>query len=133
MSISRRHFIKTCGWVTVGFMGLQQLSCISSQNGTVVTNKSLIADGFGPLIPDPKGILDLPAGFVYKVISRAGKKMDDGFFVPGVPDGMATFPGPDGLTILIRNHEVNPGRTGAFGRKHQLKCDYATKRHRFLQ
>lgn len=120
MSISRRHFLKTCGWVTVGFMGLQQLSCISSQNGTAITNRALIAGGYGPLLPDPKGIMDLPAGFAYKIISRAGQKMSDGFLVPGVPDGMATFPGPNGLTILIRNHEVNPGASGAFGKNHEL-------------
>jgi secreted PhoX family phosphatase len=44
--------------------------------------------------------------------------MDDGLLVPHRPDGMATFPGPDGTTILIRNHEVNPAKGGdesAFG------------------
>jgi secreted PhoX family phosphatase len=45
--------------------------------------------------------------------------MNDGLVLPGKPDGMATFPGPDGLTILIRNHEINPAVTpsiGAFGK-----------------
>lgn len=44
--------------------------------------------------------------------------MNDGLLVPAAPDGMATFAGPRGLTILIRNHEVNaeePGDQGAFG------------------
>ncbi|MGH1364837.1 MAG: alkaline phosphatase PhoX [Calditrichia bacterium] len=119
MSMSRRHFIKTCGWVTVGFMGLQNLSCVSSQ-GDAVINKALIAEGYGPLLRDPNGILDLPEGFKYKIISRMGDKMSDGFFVPGAPDGMATFPGPNGLTLIIRNHEVNPGDSGAFGKEHEL-------------
>ena len=35
--------------------------------------------------------------------------MDDGFFVPSRADGMATFPGPNSTTILVRNHEVSVG------------------------
>jgi len=30
--------------------------------------------------------------------------MDDGFLLPGKPDGMATFVGPKGSTIVVRNH-----------------------------
>lgn len=41
--------------------------------------------------------------------------MSDGFYVPGAPDGMATFAGPDGETIVIRNHEVNPDADPAMG------------------
>ena len=53
-------------------------------------------------------MIDLPADFSYRVISRAGDEMDDGLILPGHPDGMGTFVGPDGTTILIRNHELNP-------------------------
>jgi len=76
------------------------------------------SDAFGPLVSDPDGLFDLPEGFSYRIISRFKDKMDDGFLVPHRADGMATFEGPDGLTILIRNHEVNPARGGdesAFG------------------
>ncbi len=65
--------------------------------------------GYGPLQPDPRGILDLPEGFHYRVISRVGQDMDDGFVVPGRPDGMHAFPAAQGRTILLRNHELNPG------------------------
>ena len=65
--------------------------------------------GYGPLQPDPRGILDLPEGFHYRVISRVGQDMDDGFVVPGRPDGMHAFPAARGRTILLRNHELNPG------------------------
>ena len=34
--------------------------------------------------------------------------MDDGFIVPGAHDGMDAFPGPNGLTLLVRNHEMSP-------------------------
>jgi len=37
--------------------------------------------------------MDLPKNFSYKVISRMGDRMDDGFYVPGAADGMATFSG----------------------------------------
>ena len=61
-------------------------------------------------------MLDLPVGFSYKVISRAGATMDDGLLLPGLPDAMATFPGPQGRTIVIRNHELTPdGADGPFG------------------
>ena len=32
--------------------------------------------------------------------------MDDGLWVPGGHDGMAAFPGPNGKTLLVRNHEL---------------------------
>lgn len=117
MPISRRHFLKTSGALTLGFSGLHALlGCGSAAN-------SALADRFGPLRSDPDGILDLPEDFTYRIISRAGDRMDDGFFVPGLPDGMATFPGPDGLTLLVRNHEVNADAgadQGAFGPDNEL-------------
>lgn len=66
------------------------------------------AKGYGPLIDDSNGLLRLPKGFSYKVISVAGEQMDDGYIVPGAHDGMAAFPGPNGLTLLVRNHEMSP-------------------------
>ena len=54
------------------------------------------------------GYLDLPEGFTYKIISKAGDPMDDGFLVPGRPDGMGAFAGPNGSVVLVRNHENSP-------------------------
>ena len=51
----------------------------------------------------------LPEGFSYKVISKSGQAMSDGLRVPGRPDGMGAFEGPDGQVVLIRNHENSPG------------------------
>jgi secreted PhoX family phosphatase len=77
--------------------------------------------GYGPLYPQPNGILELPKGFSYKVISTKGTKMDDGFYVPGNPDGMATFPGSNGKTIIIRNRENSLGGSGGpFGPENEL-------------
>lgn len=116
MSVSRRHFLKQAGAMALGFSGLQLFSRCGFSSSQIP--QELISEAFGPLIEDPAGIFDLPEGFSYKIISRFRDVMDDGFYVPHRPDGMATFPGPDGLTILIRNHEVNAARGGdesAFG------------------
>ncbi len=69
---------------------------------------SLRALGYGRLKPDPRGVLELPSGFGYRIISRTGDTMDDGLRVPGLPDGMHAFPGKAGRTRLLRNHELNP-------------------------
>lgn len=115
MSISRKQFIQQASAVAMGFSGLHIFS--SCSNGKEA-QANVVSEAFGPLVPDPEGIFDLPEGFSYKIISRFHDTMDDGFFVPHRPDGMATFEGPDGTTILIRNHEVNAARGGdesAFG------------------
>lgn len=113
MSLSRRNFIKQAGAISLGFSGLQLI-----MNGTGFSSVFLSdSNGYGPLVKDPEGIFDLPEGFSYKIISRFGEVMDDGFRLPHVPDGMAAFPGENGLTILVRNHEVNadaPEEEGPF-------------------
>lgn len=60
------------------------------------------------LIPDPDGLLDLPRGFSYRVLTRTGQPMADGFTTPGRPDGMACFahPADPGRVVLVRNHEM---------------------------
>jgi uncharacterized repeat protein (TIGR03803 family) len=69
---------------------------------------------FGPLRPDPAGILDLPEGFAYRVLQRSGDAMSDGLVVPARCDGMACFTGEDGGLVLMRNHE-NPAVLSALG------------------
>jgi secreted PhoX family phosphatase len=69
--------------------------------------------GYGALVPDPSGLLDLPRGFSYRTLSRTGDLMADGARVPAGHDGMAAFPGRDGETVLVRNHELSPGSATA--------------------
>ncbi|MBD0322453.1 MAG: DUF839 domain-containing protein, partial [Aldersonia sp.] len=58
--------------------------------------------GYGPLVPDPNGILALPVGFSYAVLSRSGDtELDDGSPVPSDPDANGVF----GRTV-VTNHEV---------------------------
>ena len=55
---------------------------------------------------DPNGILALPKGFNYKIISKEKQIMDDGLLVPPNADGMACFKGNGDNIILVRNHEI---------------------------
>jgi secreted PhoX family phosphatase len=60
------------------------------------------------LVPDANRILDLPQGFDYTIVSRAGDPMNDGLLVPTRHDGMAAFPADDGTIRLVCNHELQP-------------------------
>jgi uncharacterized protein len=65
--------------------------------------------GYGDLVQDPGGLLDLPPGFQYRVISEQGTTLSGGAPVPGYFDGMAAYPGPgSNTTVLVRNHELRP-------------------------
>lgn len=97
---SRRQFLRNASAVTAGFLGLERL-CASNSAPAAAT-----PGPYGPLIKDPAGILDLPKGFSYRVLSQLGDRMSDGFKTPGKFDGMAAFEAGDGRTILIRNHEL---------------------------
>ena len=118
MPLTRRRFLNDAAAITAGFAGLR----VFTSKPCCAFSESLEDVGFGPLIKDPKGLLDLPVGFSYSVVSPKGELMDDGFYVPGKHDGMAAFPGPDGLTVLVRNHEIKgpDHRLGAFGRDAEL-------------
>ncbi|MFP4090415.1 MAG: alkaline phosphatase PhoX [Cyclobacteriaceae bacterium] len=113
---NRRNFLKSAGIVSLGFLGLNNyLQACTAMKPT--SNNA----GYGSLLPDPEGILNLPKGFSYKIISRQGEKMSDGFFSPDKPDGMATFAGKNAKIILIRNHETNPGdKKGPYGKNLEL-------------
>lgn len=56
-------------------------------------------------------LITLPKGFRYWAVSCTGQTMSDGTLVPGDHDGMATFRGPRGTTILVRNHELSNRET----------------------
>ena len=99
--LTRRSFIRNAALTTAGFAGLRALV----NHGLFAATPS-VGVGYGPLQADPSGLLKLPAGFTYQIFSRTGEVMPDGFLVPGGHDGMAAFPGPDGVTLLVRNHEL---------------------------
>ena len=69
--------------------------------------------GYGDLAPvadlrDGVERLDLPPGFQYRSFDARGDAIrGTSVLLPGRHDGMGAFPGPNGRTILVRNHEIN--------------------------
>lgn len=62
--------------------------------------------GYGSLIEDQSGLLDLPRGFRYRVVQNLEDRLSSGAPVPGAFDGMVAFNGPRNSTVLVRNHEI---------------------------
>lgn len=63
--------------------------------------------GFGELVPDPGGMLDLPRGFQYRIVqAEEGGRLSNGAPVPADFDGMVAVDGPGNTTVLVRNHEL---------------------------
>lgn len=98
----RRAFLRATG---SAFAALVASSCMV-RPGMAATFRA--AEGYGALVPDPAGVLDLPAGFSYRILSRLGDAMSDGGTVPDNGDGMGCFALPGGRIALVRNHELMP-------------------------
>jgi secreted PhoX family phosphatase len=66
---------------------------------------------FPPLEDDPAGVLALPSGFTYAVVTYAGQTaLNDGLGpTPSGHDGTAVFNAGQGRLRLIQNHELNLG------------------------
>lgn len=108
---NRRRFL---GATATAFAALAASGCMT--RGAPATTARTASGGFagyGAMLPDPNGLLDLPKGFSYRVISRLGDAMADGGTVPDRADGMGCFDlGKDefgnGEIALVRNHELQP-------------------------
>ncbi|MEP0859739.1 alkaline phosphatase PhoX [Trichocoleus sp. DQ-U1] len=124
MSLSRRQFFTLAGASAAGAVLMSPLEALYTK---AARGQLVNGGGYGPLIPDPNGLLDLPRGFQYRAISRTGDMMNDGNPVPGGHDGMGAFPGPNNTTILIRNHELSPNSTTqVVGLKYDNLCKGGT-------
>ncbi|MDH5493670.1 MAG: PhoX family protein, partial [Myxococcales bacterium] len=95
MRITRRAFLRGLGGAAIA-AGLPLSGLLRSSANAL----------YGPLVADPAGLLDLPAGFSYVVVDRRFGIMSDGYRIPFYPDGMGVFSGPGGALILMRNHEI---------------------------
>ena len=100
--LTRRTF--ALGLTSTAFAGLAVSGCATSSG----SRASSRVTGYGPLEPDPAGLLDLPRGFSYRVISSLGDRMNDGLFVPDRADGMGAIRLDDRRMALVRNHELQP-------------------------
>lgn len=104
MLLDRRQFA-LAGFATAAFAGLAKAALAAQRQDSGYRNE---VPGFGPLVNDPDGLLDLPEGFSYAIISRFGEVMDDGFITPDKFDGMAAVPISGTRLALVRNHELKP-------------------------
>ena len=65
---------------------------------------------FPPLVDDPDGILALPKGFRYAIVTSAGHtRLAEGAPTPSAHDGTAVFSAGRGRYKLIQNHELGAG------------------------
>ncbi|MBJ6635442.1 PhoX family protein [Streptomyces sp. I5] len=106
---TRRQMLARSGAVGAGIAFTGALSELFTDSAAA---QNLGHYGYGDLVPDPDGLLDLPRGFRYKVLSKEGDRLRSGEGpVPSNHDGMAAFAGRQGRTHLVRNHENrNTGR-----------------------
>jgi len=135
MRWSRRSFLRTS---LAGAAWLATPVGIDRALAAMSTGVRLGGEDFGPLVPDTDGLLDLPAGFRYQALSAGtsnedrpadasvGSTLSDGSPTPGRHDGMAAFAGPDGLTILVRNHELDVNDGPAVDPRRQRPYDPKT-------
>lgn len=105
MSIQDEGRISRGRFLGIGGMGAAALA-LGTSGALAGSGESA---GYGELVPDPNGMLDLPPGFRYRVLSEEGSRLSNGAKVPGDPDGMAAFSGGRGKTVLVRNHEQEDG------------------------
>ncbi|MGP3984784.1 alkaline phosphatase PhoX [Streptomyces sp. KR80] len=104
MSATRRQILARTSALGAGIAFTGSISEVFA--GTACARGTERSGGYGPLVPDPNGLLDLPEGFRYTVLSREGDPLRSGEGkVPSNHDGMGAFPRREGRTHLVRNHE----------------------------
>lgn len=130
MSFSRRSFLQTAA-ATAAFAGYARLARAQEEEAPETYRNEV--HGYGPLVADRFGLLDLPQGFSYRVVSQAGETMTDGFYVPYKADGMGCFAGGGSRVLLVRNHELKPAdrNFGPLGVSRKLEAEAAAPPPRF--
>ncbi|TWD84717.1 hypothetical protein FB561_5911 [Kribbella amoyensis] len=115
MSVARRSVLRGAaagaagvGFATVGSVPSLAAATPGPGKGPLPTHRP-----FPPLMDDPKGLLALPPGFKYTVVTKAGEtKLKTGQPTPGAHDGTAVFDAGRNY-LLIQNHEI--GSNNALG------------------
>ena len=93
LSFNRRRFMAATGsaFAALGASGCSMASADSRMAAGDVARAGRTQTGYGALVSDPDGMLDLPEGFSYRVLSRLGDTMSDGLSVPDKADGMGAI------------------------------------------
>lgn len=118
MPLTRREFsgksaLTGAGLVLTGAAGALATApgALAAEDAPLVATGHAPEPGYGPLRTDPEGMLALPAGFSYRVLTHSGvTRLESGEFTPSDHDGTATFEGPRGTTLLVNNHELDGPR-----------------------
>ncbi|MEU4349836.1 alkaline phosphatase PhoX [Streptomyces sp. NPDC023838] len=119
MSLSRREFARNSALTGAGVALTGSVGALATAPGALAADDAYGAEhghghhepGYGPLLPDPKGILALPKGFSYRIVTHSGvTKLESGETTPSNHDGTAAFEGPRGVTLLVNNHELKGPR-----------------------
>jgi secreted PhoX family phosphatase len=102
-SLPRRDLLRTGA---LGGLGIAIAGSLEAIAGPAEAQATRRAAGYGELIPDPAGIVALPAGFSYRIVAHAGATvLESGQPTPSDPDGTACFRSRTGW-VLVNNHEV---------------------------
>ena len=96
--MNRRTFLSLSTLIPFFNLGTLLVSFSRSSTNVILNQKLRI---------DTKNIIDIHPSLDYKIISKEGENMSDGFKVPGLADGMGSFLINDNI-ILVRNHEIVP-------------------------
>ncbi|MFE2549547.1 alkaline phosphatase PhoX [Streptomyces sp. NPDC059355] len=121
MPLSRRDFTARTVIAGAGVALTGTVGALATAPGALAADDSTLRDehgrpcepGYGPLLADPAGLLALPAGFSYRVITHSGvTTLDSGESTPSNHDGTAAFEGHRGVTLLVNNHELKGKRAG---------------------
>ena len=107
-SLSRRSVLQAGAVAGLGIAVTGSIEAIAAPEAAALTRQPT---GYGPLVKDPRGLLSLPRGFSYQVLSHAGETlMESGQPSPSDPDGAAVFERP-GEWALVQNHEIGGGES----------------------
>lgn len=108
MTMTRRDLLRSSALTGVGIAIGPGLSGLISGPVSARPNR------FGPLVTDPAGLLDLPAGFQYRVLAKGGDgwatgftTYDDGQKMAGDADASACFAVGRNCTAIVLNHELS--------------------------
>ncbi|MBT2395143.1 alkaline phosphatase PhoX [Streptomyces sp. ISL-100] len=125
MSITRRDFARRSALTGASVALVGSVDALATAPGALAADDAAETEGagdeagkgghgpgYGPLVPDPEGILALPAGFSYRIITHSGvTRLESGEYTPSNHDGTAAFEGPRGTTLLVNNHELKGVRS----------------------
>ena len=107
--MTRRQLLGRSSAVGLGIAFAGSIEAIAGPGTALAATPA--PNGYGPLVPDPAGLLALPRGFSYTIVARAGETMtEDGVPTPSDADGTAAFAHVGGST-LVNNHEIGDVET----------------------